>query len=42
LYVRAYQGFKDYCAPGFFQGALAEGPKKLLAAKGLSAKPEGN
>lgn len=24
------QGFKEYCALGFFQGALLKDPKKLL------------
>lgn len=28
------QGFKDYCALGFFQGALLEDPKKLLVQLG--------
>src|ERR1043165_1085296 len=28
------QGFKDYCALGFFQGALLKDPKKLLAQLG--------
>jgi uncharacterized protein YdeI (YjbR/CyaY-like superfamily) len=28
------QGFKDYCALGFFQGALLKDPKKLLARLG--------
>jgi len=28
------QGFKDYCALGFFQGALLKDPKKLLVQLG--------
>ena len=28
------QGFKEYCALGFFQGALLKDPKKLLAQLG--------
>src|SRR5215470_12536516 len=28
------QGFKDYCALGFFQGALLKDPKKLLVRLG--------
>jgi uncharacterized protein YdeI (YjbR/CyaY-like superfamily) len=28
------QGFKEYCALGFFQGALLEDPKKLLVRLG--------
>ena len=28
------QGFKEYCALGFFQGALLEDPKKLLVQLG--------
>src|SRR5437868_1647374 len=28
------QGFKDYCALGFFQGALLRDPKKLLVQLG--------
>jgi uncharacterized protein YdeI (YjbR/CyaY-like superfamily) len=28
------QGFKDYCALGFFQGALLKDPKKLLTQLG--------
>src|SRR5215471_12582519 len=28
------QGFKDYCALGFFQGALLNDPKKLLVQLG--------
>ena len=28
------QGFKDYCALGFFQGALLKDPKKLLVQPG--------
>jgi uncharacterized protein YdeI (YjbR/CyaY-like superfamily) len=28
------QGFKEYCALGFFQGALLKDPKKLLARLG--------
>src|ERR1051326_1146026 len=28
------QGFKEYCALGFFQGALLEDPKKLLVQPG--------
>jgi uncharacterized protein YdeI (YjbR/CyaY-like superfamily) len=28
------QGFKDYCALGFFQGALLKDPKQLLAQLG--------
>ncbi len=28
------QGFKDYCALGFFQGVLLEDPKKLLVQLG--------
>jgi uncharacterized protein YdeI (YjbR/CyaY-like superfamily) len=28
------QGFKEYCALGFFQGALLKDPKKLLVQLG--------
>jgi uncharacterized protein YdeI (YjbR/CyaY-like superfamily) len=28
------QGFKEYCALGFFQGALPKDPKKLLVQLG--------
>jgi uncharacterized protein YdeI (YjbR/CyaY-like superfamily) len=28
------QGFKEYCALGFFQGALLNDPKKLLVQLG--------
>ena len=28
------QGFKEYCALGFFQGALLKDPKKLLVRLG--------
>ena len=31
------QGFKEYCALGFFQGALLEDPKKLLVQLGQLA-----
>jgi uncharacterized protein YdeI (YjbR/CyaY-like superfamily) len=30
------QGFKEYCALGFFQGALLKDPKKLLALIALA------
>jgi uncharacterized protein YdeI (YjbR/CyaY-like superfamily) len=40
------QGFKEYCALGFFQGALLKDPKKLLvqlgqvqAARVMKCKP---
>jgi uncharacterized protein YdeI (YjbR/CyaY-like superfamily) len=32
--VAIIQGFKDYCALGFFQGALLKDPKKLLVRLG--------
>lgn len=31
---RHHQGFKEYCALGFFQGALLKDPKKLLVQLG--------
>ena len=33
------QGFKDYCALGFFQGALLKDPKKLLVQLGQMRAP---
>ncbi len=33
------QGFKEYCALGFFQGALLKDPKKLLAKLGQMHAP---
>src|ERR1041384_2283666 len=32
--VHIVQGFKEYCALGFFQGALLKDPKKLLVQLG--------
>jgi uncharacterized protein YdeI (YjbR/CyaY-like superfamily) len=32
--VLIIQGFKEYCALGFFQGALLKDPKKLLVQLG--------
>ena len=33
------QGFKDYCALGFFQGALLDDPKRLLVQAPAPAAP---
>ena len=37
--VAIIQGFRDYCALGFFQGALLKDPKKLLVQLGQMQAP---